>query len=227
MGEGKFKRIGKFIVKSLFTLMLVGVFGFPFLSGEFGMPSNPLSHRQVKPSEAFATKVAATQEQEDGQEQTDASEQIYTVDDLLANIKNFVQTPQGGVDWQIFGQTRQHDYDYTDAQGMQWSGVRPEFSQSLKELDGKKILLQGYMFPLGVEEKHATFLLGPFPVSCPFHYHVMPNLIIEVSATEPLDFSYDPINIEGTLELVPKDDEYNVFYRLKDAAFVALSKGLP
>lgn len=210
MGEGKFKRIGKLIVKSLFTLMLVGVFGFPFVSGEFGTPSNPLSHRQGM------TKVAATQEQEE-QEQTDASEQTYTLDDLLANIKNFVQTPQGGVDWKIFGQTTQHDYDYTDAQGMQWSGVRPEFSQSLKELDGTQILLQGYMFPLGLEEKHATFLLGPFPVSCPFHYHVTPNLIIEVHATKPMDFSYDPVNIKGTLELVPKDDEYNVFYRLKGA----------
>ena len=33
-------------------------------------------------------------------------------------------------------------------------------------------------------------------------------------------FSYDNINIKGELELVAKDDEYNMFYRLKNAELV-------
>ena len=36
----------------------------------------------------------------------------------------------------------------------------------------------------------------------------------------PLFFSYDAVNIKGKLELVPKDDDYNVFFRLRDAQLV-------
>ena len=47
--------------------------------------------------------------------------------------------------------------------------------------------------------------------------HTSANLIIEVHAKKPIPFSYDAVNIEGMLELVPKDDEYNVFFRLREA----------
>lgn len=145
------------------------------------------------------------------------AEQTYTAEDLIANIKNFVTTPKNGTPWEIFGKTQSYDYSYTDEHDMEWSGVRPTFPDDLTALDGQTITVQGYMFPLGAEEKQELFLLGPFPVSCPFHYHVTPNLIIEVHAKSPVSFSYDPVNITGRLELVPKDDEYNVFYRLMDA----------
>ena len=46
-------------------------------------------------------------------------------------------------------------------------------------------------------------------------------LIIEVHADDPIVYSYDPINITGMLELVPKDDLYNIFFRLKKANLVA------
>lgn len=145
------------------------------------------------------------------------SEQTYTVDDLLANVDNFVKTPKGGIEWKVFGATKQTSYKFKTPDGLDGEGLKPEFSSTLKELDGKEIIVQGYMFPLGQEEKQSEFLLGPFPISCPFHYHVTANLIIEVHAQKPIPFSYDPINIKGKLELVPRDDEYNVFYRLKDA----------
>jgi hypothetical protein len=148
------------------------------------------------------------------------TEQSYTVEDLLANVRKFVDTPEGGTPWKIFGETAQHEYSYTDEDGMEWRGVRPEFSDALKKMDGSGILIQGYMFPLGQEEKQPLFLLGPFPASCPYHYHVEPNLIIEVHAKTPVAFSYNAVNIQGTLELVPKDDQYNVFYRLNDAELV-------
>ncbi len=148
------------------------------------------------------------------------SEQTYTMNDLLANIDNFVTMPEGGTPWQLFGKTEQKPYAYTDAEGMQWEGVRPIFTDELKKLDGQNILIQGYMFPLDPEEKQSTFLLGPFPVSCPFHYHVTPNLIIEIHAAKRIAFSYDPIKIRGRLELVPKDDEYNVFFRIQNANFI-------
>ena len=143
-----------------------------------------------------------------------------TADQLMSSIKDFVETPEGGVSWDLFGKTEEVQYSYLDEEGMEWSGVRPKFPDQLSSIDGDEILMQEYMFPLGQEEKQALFLFGPFPMSCPYHYHVTPNLIIEVHAKNPVGFSYDAVNIKGRLELVPKDDEYNVFYRLKNAELV-------
>lgn len=184
----------------------------PFLAGDLKDPGNPLSHKEITQLETVVTKVFST-------EQVDQN-QNYSIDDLLSNIKDFVDTPKDGTPWRLFGETKQAPYSYEDEEGMEWSGVRPEFSDTLKKLDGTEIIMQGYMFPLGQGGKQPVFLFGPFPVSCPFHYHMPPNLLIEAHAKKPLDFSYDAINIKGRLELVPSDDEYNVFYRLNDATLM-------
>ena len=148
---------------------------------------------------------------------TTLSEETFSTEDLLKNIPGFVITPEGGTDWAVFGETKEHPYSFRDKEGMDWSGVRPEFSDNLKKLDGQEIVIQGYMFPLGPDERQTEFLLGPFPLSCPYHYHVSAALIIEAHAQTPIHFSYDAVNVKGVLELVPQDDEYNVFYRLKNA----------
>lgn len=145
------------------------------------------------------------------------SEQTYTVDDLRANVDNFVKTPQGGIAWSTFAETKEIPYKFKGVDDSEGEGLKPEFSPSIKALDGKDVTVQGYMFPLGQDEKQTEFLLGPFPVSCPFHYHVSASMVIEVHPRAPMVFSYDPITIKGRLELVSRDDEFNVFYRLKDA----------
>lgn len=138
--------------------------------------------------------------------------------DLMEAIPEFVTTPKGGTSWTVFGKTVEHEYAYQEPDDeFEYIGVRPEFPESLKKLDGKQVLIQGYMFPLAQEEEQPKFLFGPFPLSCPYHYHVPPKLMIEVHAKKPILFSYDALDIKGTLELVPNDDEYNIFYRLRDA----------
>jgi hypothetical protein len=213
MSDQRAKRIGKIIVKSVFTLFVMGVVSFPFLTGGMKNPGNPLSHKEITKFDSLLVKTFEFSSEYSSQNPSgeDASQ------NLLSAIPEFVTTPKGGIGWDIFGETKQNPYSYKDEEGMEWSGARPEFSDNLKKLDGQDVLIQGYMFPLGQEEKQSLFLLGPFPVSCPFHYHVTANLIIEVIAKTPLDFSYDAVNIKGRLELVSKDDEYNVFYRLHDA----------
>lgn len=139
---------------------------------------------------------------------------------LMIYIEDFINLPEGGTSWKVFGDTGMDEYPIKDKDGNVWMGVRPNFTEEIKILNTKEILVQGYMFPLDQEEKQSTFLLVPFPLSCPYHPHVMSNLIIEVHATNPIDFSYDPINIRGVLELVPNDDEFNIFYRIKKAESV-------
>lgn len=144
--------------------------------------------------------------------------ETFTEEFLLKNIPDFVSTPEGGTDWQLFGATKSVEYTEKDPQGYDRTGVRPVFPDGLKPLDGKQIKIRGFMFPMDQSEEQKVFLLGPFPLTCPYHYHVANNLIIEVQAQKPVTFSYDAVTLEGRLELVPKDDQYNTFYRLHDAA---------
>jgi hypothetical protein len=209
MNTDKLKRIGKITVKALFVLIFMGALSMPFLSGGLKDLRNPLSHKEITEFDSMVTTVFSSETIDT--EQTDLS------DNLMDNIQNFIDAPEGSTPWEVFGKTGQTPYTYTDEEGEEWNGVRPEFPDDLKKLDGTDILIQGYMFPLGQDEEQTLFLLGPFPLSCPYHYHVTPNLIIEAHTTEPIMFSYDAVNITGQLELVPKDDEYNVFFRLKNA----------
>jgi len=133
-------------------------------------------------------------------------------------IKDYVDVPEGGTNWKIFGTTKEikAHTKTEDAYDNQYS--KPSFQPEIKVLDGKKIKIKGYMFPLDGAEKQKLFLFGPFPLSCPFQYHVGPPLVLEVHANKhPIAFDYEPVTITGTLELVPDDPEYSVFYRLKDA----------
>jgi len=212
MDQSKGKQIGKNIVKSLLALIFAAFFVTPFAIKFFQEPLNPLSRQKAEQSSVIAANAFTMD--------TIVTEETYTVEDLASNIRNFVGTPEGGTDWQVFADTKQIPYLYTDPEGQEWEGVRPQFTKELNKLRGTEILIQGFMFPLGQEEAQEMFLLGPFPLGCPFHYHVTPNLIIEVYAKSPITFSYDAVNVKGTLELVPTDDEYNVFYRLKDAVLI-------
>ncbi len=143
------------------------------------------------------------------------------VDDLLSYVEDFINLPQGGIPWSVFGNTGMDEYPIIDKEGNEWTGVKPIFSDEIKKLESKEILVQGYMFPLDQAEKQSLFLLLPFPLSCPYHPHVSSNLLIEIHTENPIIFSYDAVNIKGELELVPKDDEYNVFFRLNNAKLVS------
>ena len=140
--------------------------------------------------------------------------------ELLKYVDDFITLPKGGISWNIFGETGMKEYTFDDKEGNEYIGYRPVFSENIRKLDSQDILVQGYMFPLEQDDEQSLFLLGPFPLSCPYHPHTQSNLLIEVHAKKPVLFSYDAVNIKGELELVAKDDEYNMFYRLKNAELV-------
>lgn len=134
-------------------------------------------------------------------------------------IKDYVDIPKGGLDWRVLGKTKVINVDTKDKDGMDLVYQKPDFPTEVKELDKTRIRIKGYMFPLDSDDKQTEFLFGPFPLNCPFQYHVSPSLVVEVHTEKdfPITFSYDPMTIEGTLELVPDDKEFSTFYRLKDA----------
>lgn len=137
---------------------------------------------------------------------------------LEDNIKDYVDVPPGAVDWAVFGKTKEIPVHGKTPEGYDNLYARPDFPPELKVLAGQVITIKGFMFPLDAADDQKTFLFGPFPVNCPFQYHVGPALVIEVHAEDhPVKFSYDPLVLRGTLELVPDDPEYGTFYSLRDA----------
>ena len=63
-----------------------------------------------------------------------------------------------------------------------------------------------------ISEKQKKFLMGPYPLSCPFHYHVGPSQVIEIKSDNPVDFSFDPITIKGKLEVKYNEETGSFFY---------------
>ncbi len=141
-------------------------------------------------------------------------------EDVVNSISEFVKTPVGGLDWKLFSKTKSIPYSYKNNEGKELYGVKPQFPTGLHNINGQKIKIQGYMFPLSAGDKQSIFMLGPFPVSCPYHYHIGPALVIEAHALKEIKFDFKAINLEGILELVPRDDEYNLFYRLRDVRVI-------
>lgn len=137
-------------------------------------------------------------------------------------VKDYVDTPADALNWKQLGQTKEIRVDGKTKDGYDFEYYKPGFTPDTKALDGKTVKIKGFMFPLDPSEKQSLFLIGPFPVSCPFHYHVGPAMVIEVHTGKetPVKFSYDPVLIEGRFELVEKDMENSTFYRLQDAHLV-------
>jgi hypothetical protein len=126
---------------------------------------------------------------------------------------------EGVVPWQMFQATQEKQKRVNFPSGGYSFEVTPIFSDKLKELKGKEVMVYGFMFPLEQSEKQTIFLIGPYPPSCPFHYHLPPSLIVEVRAKTPMEFSWDAVTVKGILEL-PVKDQNAVFYIVKDAVLV-------
>lgn len=145
------------------------------------------------------------------------TQQEFDENYVIPYVRDFVTVPEGGISWDIFAETKEIPYNEKDKDGFDNIGTRPQFPASLQKLDGQTVILQGYMFPLQESDGQTEFLFGPFPLSCPYHYHAGPRLTVEAHAKTPVKFTYDAVTLTGTLVLVPRDDDTNVFYRLKDA----------
>ncbi len=129
-----------------------------------------------------------------------------------------IQAKDGAVSWDVFAAVKEIERqqpDPTDSKMVMYT-LEPQFTPAMRALNGKTVRLMGYMFPLDPAEEQSKFLFGPYPPSCGFHYHVNNNQVVEVVAQSPITFTWKPIAIEGTLNLLEKD-EYNVFYRMKNA----------
>ena len=95
---------------------------------------------------------------------------------------------------------------------------RPNFAKRLRELDGKRVSLIGYMQPIGDELETGAFLLIEYPVGCWFCEVPEPTgiVLVELPDGKSTTLTRKEIKIEGTLELNSKDPE-QFLYTIKDA----------
>jgi tetratricopeptide (TPR) repeat protein len=98
---------------------------------------------------------------------------------------------------------------------------RPTFATYLKEVDGKRIQLNGFMQPLGDDHELNSFLLIEYPVGC--WYCEAPEttgiVLVEMPAGKTRHFTRGQVRVTGRLTLNATDPE-NFLYILHDAKVV-------
>jgi hypothetical protein len=99
---------------------------------------------------------------------------------------------------------------------------RPTFAKYLKELDGKRLSLTGYMQPLSEDLDLTSFMLIEYPVGCWFCE--MPEItgivLVELPADKTTPFTRGAVKVIGRLKLNATDPE-NFLYTLSEAKVAA------
>jgi len=92
----------------------------------------------------------------------------------------------------------------------------PVFSEDVKALEGKEIVVKGYIIPTEGYKSHTEFVFSAFPYNmCFFCGGAGPETVMEVEAKSPIKFTAEAVSIRGILEL--NDDDINrLIYILKE-----------
>ena len=97
---------------------------------------------------------------------------------------------------------------------------KPVFSEAIKALEGKEITIKGYIIPVEGYKSHKEFIFSAFPYSmCFFCGGAGPETVMEVEATEGVNYSADAIIIKGTVRLNDKDIN-RLMYKLVNAKLI-------
>ena len=117
-------------------------------------------------------------------------------------------------DWTTLGRvTFKKEYD--ELLGLKVD--KPVFSKAVKDLDGQRITLRGYVIPTEGYKSHKEFVFSAYPYSsCFFCGGAGPETVIEVFAKAPVSYSADAITLTGILRLNSTDPN-SLMYRLEEA----------
>lgn len=90
-----------------------------------------------------------------------------------------------------------------------------EFKREVLALDGRQIRIQGFMIPLEMSEQHQHFFVAARPAHCYFEAPGGKEMI-EIYANRNVDFSYTPVTVVGTLQVL-RNDRFGLYYRIRNA----------
>lgn len=97
----------------------------------------------------------------------------------------------------------------------------PVFSASIQEMDGEFIEVKGYIIPVEGYRSHKEFIFSAYPYSmCFFCGGAGPESVMDVYASEPVEYDTEQITLRGKLELNATDIN-RLMYTLSEATIVA------
>lgn len=100
---------------------------------------------------------------------------------------------------------------------------KPVFSDEIKAMEGKEIIVKGYIIPVEGYASHKEFIFSAFPYNmCFFCGGAGPETVMEIEAMEPIKYTAEQIYLKGILSL-NSDDINHLMYKLSD---VTLEKGV-
>ena len=97
----------------------------------------------------------------------------------------------------------------------------PVFSQSVKDLEGKEVEVEGYIIPVEGYKQQSNFVFSAYPYNmCFFCGGAGPETVMEVNSDDPkITYTSKPIIIKGVLEL-NSGDINRLMYTLNDAVLI-------
>ncbi len=92
----------------------------------------------------------------------------------------------------------------------------PVFSETVKALENKEVILKGYIIPTDGYKSHKEFVFSQYPYSnCFFCGGAGPETVMEVEAVEGIKYTVEPIIIKGVLKLNDKDINHLMYKLVK------------
>lgn len=96
----------------------------------------------------------------------------------------------------------------------------PVFGNKVKALDGKTVVIKGYLIPIEAYTKQGFFILSALPYNlCYFCGGAGPETVMEVTTKQKVKYSDKPIVLKGRLKLNAQDPDH-LMYRLQNAVIV-------
>ncbi len=127
---------------------------------------------------------------------------------LYASNENEIET----IDWQDLARV---EWEWKDD-----GFYHATFNDTQKALDGKTMIVEGYMFPLEYTRKHKNFMVSSAPMgNCFFCGPGEAESMVYVQTEEPVEYTQRPMKVKGIFKLV-SDASMGVIYELKDAEVV-------
>lgn len=97
---------------------------------------------------------------------------------------------------------------------------KPLFSEKIKALAGKQIVLPGYMVPFESGLSAQEFMLSSLPLNACFFCGVGgPETVVQVRLPKAVRYSDKPVEVKGTLRLNDNDPD-NMIYILENAQVI-------
>jgi hypothetical protein len=89
---------------------------------------------------------------------------------------------------------------------------KPVFNEKTKILEGKKIVLPGYMVPFNDGIKSQNFMLSSLPLNACFFCGIGgPETVVQIFTSDPIIYTDRPVEIQGILRLNDSDPEKMIY----------------